>query len=112
MANLTATYMGVQLKSPLVVAASSISSYVDRVQMAENAGAGALVIRSLFEEQIAIDSMKMDDLMSVNTESFSEATSYFPKLEYGGSKEHMMWVEKTRKAVSMPIFASLNAVSR
>ena len=111
MANLTATYMGVQLKSPLVVAASSISSYVDRVQMAENAGAGALVIRSLFEEQIAIDSMKMDDLMSVNTESFSEATSYFPKLEYGGSKEHMMWVEKTRKAVSMPIFASLNAVS-
>jgi dihydroorotate dehydrogenase (fumarate) len=111
MANLTATYMGVQLKSPLVVAASSISSYVDRVQMAESAGAGALVIRSLFEEQIAIDSMKMDEMMSAGAESFSEYTSYFPKVEYGGSKEHLMWVEKTRKAVSMPVFASLNAVS-
>ena len=111
MANVKTTYMGVQLKSPLVVAASSISSYVDRVQMAENAGAGALVIRSLFEEQIQIDSLKLEETLATGAESFAEATSYFPDMEYGGSKEHLMWVEKTRKAVSMPVFASLNAVS-
>jgi len=111
MANVKTTYMGVELKSPLVVAASSISSYVDRVQMAENAGAGALVIRSLFEEQIQVDSLKLEETLATGAESFAEATSYFPDVEYGGSKEHLMWVEKTRKAVSMPVFASLNAVS-
>jgi len=111
MANVKTTYMGVQLKSPLVVAASSISSYVDRVQMAESAGAGALVIRSLFEEQIQIDSLKMEETLATGAESFAEATSYFPDMEYGGSKEHLMWVQKTRKATSMPVFASLNAVS-
>jgi dihydroorotate dehydrogenase (fumarate) len=111
MANLQTTYMGIQLKNPLVVAASSISSYVDRVQMAESAGAGALVIRSLFEEQIQIDSMKLEETLSTGAESFPEATSYFPDVEHGGSSEHLMWVEKTRKAVSIPVFASLNAVS-
>jgi dihydroorotate dehydrogenase (fumarate) len=111
MANLQTTYMGLQLNNPLVVAASSISSYVDRVQMAESAGAGALVIRSLFEEQIQIDSMKMDETLATGAESFAEATSYFPDVEYGGSKEHLMWVEKTCKALSIPVFASLNAVS-
>jgi dihydroorotate dehydrogenase (fumarate) len=111
MPNLSTTYLGVPLKSPLVVAASSISSHVDRVQMAESAGAGALVIRSLFEEQIQLDSMQLDEFLAAGSDSFSEAASFFPKIEHGGSKEHLMWVEKTRKAVSMPIFASLNAVS-
>jgi dihydroorotate dehydrogenase (fumarate) len=111
MANLATTYLGVELKNPLVVAASSISSYVDRVEMAENAGAGALVIRSLFEEQVAADELKMQEALQTGAEAFAEATSYFPDVEHGGSSEHLMWVEKTRKAVSMPVFASLNAVS-
>jgi len=111
MPDLKTTYMGIPLRSPVVVSASSISSYVDRVQMAESAGAGALVIRSLFEEQIALDQWRMEEALATGGESFAEARSYFPKVEHGGIKEHLMWVEKTRKAVSMPIFASLNAVS-
>lgn len=111
MPNLKTTYMGIEIKSPLIVAASSISSYVERVQMAESAGAGALVIRSLFEEQIALDQLQHEETLSTGAESFPEATTYFPDVDHGGSKEHLMWVEKTRKAVSMPIFASLNAVS-
>ncbi len=111
MANLSTTYLGVPLKNPLVVAASSISSYIDRVKMAEDAGAGALVIRSLFEEQIQLDQLHMEDVLSVGSEGYAEATSYFPSVEHGGAKEHLMWVEKTREAVSMPVFASLNAVS-
>ncbi len=111
MADLSTKYLGVELKNPLVVAASSISSYVDRVKMAENAGAGALIIRSLFEEQIALDEFRMEEALAIGAESFAEATSYFPNIEHGGSSEHLMWVEKTVKAVSMPVFASLNAVS-
>ncbi|MFC1960079.1 dihydroorotate dehydrogenase-like protein [Chloroflexota bacterium] len=111
MANLKTTYLGIELKSPIVVAASSISSYVDRVEMAENAGAGAIVIRSLFEEQIALDQLQMEESLAMGSESFAEATSYFPDIEHGGASEHLMWVEKTVKAVSMPVFASLNAVS-
>ena len=63
MANLSTTYMGVALKNPIVVAASSISNYVDKVKRAEEIGAGALVIRSLFEEQIQFDQSTMQDFM-------------------------------------------------
>lgn len=111
MVDFSTNYMGIPLKNPLVVAASSISNHVDTVKQAEEAGAGALVIRSLFEEQIQLDAFQMENRLNVGAESFPEALSYFPKVEHGGPKEHLMWVEKTRKAVKMPLFASLNAVS-
>lgn len=111
MVDFSTTYLGVPLKNPLVVAASSLSSHVDSVKQAEDAGAGALVIRSLFEEQIQFDALRMEDALNVAGDGFAEAQTYFPKVEHGGPKEHLMWVEKTRKAVKMPIFASLNAVS-
>ena len=111
MADLKTTYMGISLSSPLIVAASTISSYIERVKMAEQAGAGALVIRSLFEEQIQFDRLRMDEALSVGEYSYAEAASFFPKLQHGGAGEHLMWVEKTRKAVRLPLIASLNAVS-
>lgn len=111
MVDFSTTYLGIPLKNPLVVAASSLSSRVDSVRQAEEAGAGALVIRSLFEEQIQFDALRMETAMNVAGDGFAEAQSYFPKVEHGGPKEHLMWVEKTRKAVKMPVFASLNAVS-
>ncbi len=111
MANLNTTYMGIQLESPLVVAASSISNYIDRIEMAEKAGAGALVIRSLFEEQIMFDALQLEYSLSVGSESFAEALSYFPYIKHGEAHEHLMWIEKTRKSVKMPLIGSLNAVS-
>ncbi len=111
MTNLATTYMGIPLKNPMVVAASTISHMVDRVKMAEDVGAGALVISSLFEEQIEMEQLRMADQMAVGSESFPEALSYFPNVTYGEASEHLMWVEKTRKAVKMPLFASLNAYS-
>lgn len=111
MADLSTTYMGIPLKNPLVVAASSISGMIDRVKLAEQAGAGALVIRSLFEEQIMFDALKFDEALAVGSESFAESLSYFPKMKHGEADEHLMWVEKTKKAVTMPVIASLNAVS-
>lgn len=112
MANLSTTYMGIPLKNPLIVAASSISNHVDKVKHAEEYGAGALVIRSIFEEQIQADGMTMQDFMERMANISPEIqSSFYPPVEHGGPREHMMWVEKTRRAVSMPIFASLNAVN-
>jgi dihydroorotate dehydrogenase (fumarate) len=102
----------VKLKNPLVVSASSISNHIDTVKAAENAGAAGLVIRSLFEEQIALEGHYLLDRAEREAESLVEANnSYFPSVKHGGPREHLMWVEKTRQAVKMPIFASLNAVT-
>ena len=112
MADLSTTYMGIPLRNPVIVAASSISNYVDKVKRAEETGAGALVIRSLFEEQIHHDDMTMADFMERAANISPEIhSSFYPPVESGGPREHLMWVEKTRRAVKMPIFASLNAVS-
>ena len=111
MTDLTTTYMGIPLTSPLVVAASSISGMIDRVRLAEQAGAGALVIRSLFEEQIQAEALKLEESLRVGGESYAEAASYFPEVRPGMAKEHLHWVEKTRAAVKIPLIASLNAAS-
>ncbi len=111
MPNLKTTYMGVDLETPIVVAASSISSHIDRIKAVEQAGAGGLVIRSLFEEQIQLEAFQMEESLSVGSETFAEALSYLPDIEHGDASEHLMWVEKTRAEVKMPLFASLNAVS-
>lgn len=111
MPDLKTTYMGIELESPIVIAASSISSFIDRIKLAEQAGAGLLVVRSLFEEQIQIDAMRMEEKLAAGAESFAEALSYFPEIKHGGADEHLMWIEKTRAEVKMPLIASLNAVS-
>lgn len=108
---LKTSYMGISLESPFVVAASPISSMIDRIAMAEKAGAGALVIRSLFEEQIMFEAFQLEEELAVGSESFAEALTYFPKIEHGEAREHLMWIEKTRKAVKLPLIASLNAVT-
>lgn len=111
MSSLKTTYMGIDLDAPIVVAASSISSLIDRIKLAEQAGAGLLVIRSLFEEQIRMEALRMEDQLAVGADSFPEALSYFPEMEHGGAQEHLMWIEKTRQEVELPLIASLNAVS-
>jgi len=111
MPDLKTTYMGIPLRSPIVVGASSVSGMLDKIKMAEQVGAGALVIRSLFEEQIQFDALRMEESLAVGSDSFAEALTYFPNMKHGDAKEHLMWVEKARKAVAFPLLASLNAVS-
>jgi dihydroorotate dehydrogenase (fumarate) len=111
MTNIRTTYMGIPLESPIIVAASSISSMIERIKQAEQAGAGAIVIRSLFEEQILIDAFRMDDALAVGSDIFPEALSYFPEMKHGEADEHLMWIEKTRAEVKIPLIASLNAIT-
>lgn len=112
MADLSTTYMGIPLSSPVVVAACSLSGKVDNIRHAEQAGAGALVIKSLFEEQIQWEASNLEEAENVGAERFAESLTYFPPIEHAGSREHLMWVEKTRKVVTMPLLGSLNAISR
>jgi dihydroorotate dehydrogenase (fumarate) len=111
MADLSTTYMGIELKNPVMVAACTLSNKVDNIKRAEAAGAGGLVIRSLFEEQIRHEVGDFDDALHLGGDANAEATSFFPTIAHGEAKEHLFWVERTREATEMPLFASLNAVT-
>lgn len=111
MADIRASYMGVPLTSPIVVGSCSLSKRIDTIRLLEDSGAEGLVIKSLFEEQIQIENGEFENARSRYDEMFGEALSLFPKLEHGGPRAHVYWVEQARKAVKMPLFASINCVS-
>lgn len=111
MADFSTTYMGIPLKSPVIVAASTISGMIDRIQVAEDIGAGALVIKSLFEEQIQLDPQQLHDFLIEGSKLAQVPKSPLSSTMPKGVEEHLMWVERTREKVKMPLIASLNAVS-
>lgn len=110
MADLSTTYMGLRLPTPLVLASSSLSNKVENVQAAEAAGAGAVVLRSLFEEQIEAARSALEEELSRGSESNPEARSYLPPQRVGPS-EYLRLVERARKAVRIPVIASLNCAA-
>ena len=110
MADLSTTYMGVKLKNPLILGASNLVTKPDVIKQIEEAGIGAIVYRSLFEEQIQLENLQMDEQLSEYENRNAEMTSLFPGLEHAGPKEHLYNVEKLVKSVNVPVFASLNAI--
>jgi dihydroorotate dehydrogenase (fumarate) len=111
MANLGTSFMGIALANPIVVGACSLSKRVDGVKRLEDAGAAGLVIKSLFEEQIQLETDDFEGVRGHYDGRFAEALSMFPKLDHAGPKEHVFWVGQVRKAVKMPLFASINCVN-
>ena len=111
--DLTTTYMGLKLKNPLVPSASPLGRDITTVKRMEEAGASAVVLESLFEEQIIHEKFEMDHFLAHGTESFAEATSYFPEPEmYNfGPEEYLTHIQHCKEAVGIPIIASLNGVS-
>jgi dihydroorotate dehydrogenase (fumarate) len=112
MANLQTTYMGLTLATPIMAGASDLTASVDTIKKIEESGAGAIVLKSLFEEQIQLERMKLEEDMDTGSNLYGEMASIFPKLEHAGAKEHLMWVKKSKAAVKVPVIASLNAVTR
>lgn len=112
MADLRTTYMGLELKNPIVVGASGLTANIDSIKMLEENGAGAIVIRSLFEEQIQLERFKLEEDLERESGRNAEMVNIYPHIEHGGAEEHLMWTRKARKAVSIPVIASLNAVNR
>ena len=110
MADLSTTYMGVKLKNPLILGASNLVSKPETIKQIEEAGIGAIVYRSLFEEQIQLENLQMDEELTEYENRNAEMTNIFPGLEHAGPKEHLYNVEKLRNSVNVPVFASLNAI--
>lgn len=113
MADLSTTYLGLLLKNPLVASASPLSKRLELVQRMEAAGAGAVVMYSLFEEQITYESRRLDYYLSHGSESYAEALSYFPSLpNYNvGITPYLEHLRKVKEAVNIPVIGSLNGIS-
>jgi dihydroorotate dehydrogenase (fumarate) len=108
--DLTTTYLGLRLRTPLVVAASPLSEDIDNIKRMEDAGAAAVVLYSLFAEQLRQDRAELAHHLEQGTESFAEALTYFPEAEefHLGPEEYLAHIAKAKKAVRIPIIASLN----
>ncbi len=111
--DLTTTYLGLTLKNPLVPSASPLSRELSTLRQLEDAGASAVVLYSLFEEQITHESAEIDHYMDYGAESFAEALSYFPNPGefHRGPDEYLDHVRRAKESVDIPIVASLNAAS-
>jgi dihydroorotate dehydrogenase (fumarate) len=111
--DLTTTYMGMALKNPIVPSASPLSESVDSIRALEDAGASAVVMYSLFEEQIKADSLALNHFLDYGTYSFAEVLRYFPEMEEYkvGPEEYLNLISRAKQAVSIPIIGSLNGVS-
>jgi len=111
--DLSTTYLGLKLDSPLVPSASPLSEKISNLRAMEDAGAGAVVLHSLFEEQIKHDQLELDHYLVKTANANAEAVSYFPDLgNYKlGPEEYLEHVRKAKAAVKIPVIASLNGVS-
>ncbi len=112
--DLKTTYMGLELKNPLVLSASPISGDVDKVKRLEDMGTAGVVMYSLFEEQINQEANELDYFLTKGTESFAEALTYFPEPEDFHNlhaEEYLEQIRKLKSAVDIPIIGSLNGVS-
>lgn len=110
MTTLKTTYMGLELKNPLIVGASPLTSDLDILKAIENAGAGAIVFKSLFEEQIQLEELEMQNELDEYTERHAEMIRLFPTLKHAGTKEHLLKLKQAKENIKIPIIASLNAM--
>jgi dihydroorotate dehydrogenase (fumarate) len=112
--DLSTTYLGLRLKNPLVISACPMSANAEQLRRLEQAGAAAAVLPSLFEEQIEHDAEEMARVHEFHTDSFAESLTYFPEeQDYGaGPEEYLDTIIAAKKAVKMPIIASINGASK
>lgn len=114
MTDLSTTYLGLNLKNPLVASASPLSKKIERAKKLEEAGISAIVMYSLFEEQIIHESLELDHFLSRGADSFAEALSYLPDGGmYGvGPEKYLNHLAGLKKSVRVPVIGSLNGVSK
>jgi dihydroorotate dehydrogenase (fumarate) len=112
--DISTKYLGLSLRNPVVAAASPLSANVENIRRLEEAGVAAVVFYSLFEEQIEHEAKEFAIVPEVGADSFAEALSYFPSFDEfrGGPEEYLRQIEAAKRAVSVPIIASLNGITR
>jgi len=114
MIDLRTRYLGLALESPLVASSSPLCESVDNIRAMEDAGAAAVVLHSLFEEQLDVESLHLDRYLSHGAESYAEALGYFPDLQgYNlGPDGYLEHIRRAKASVRIPVIGSLNGVSR
>lgn len=113
MVNLKTTYLGLELKNPLIAASSPLSEKTDTIRKLEESGAAAIIMHSVFEEQLAEEALAIHTHLEAGTESYAEALSYFPEPDefHVGPEEYLQHIREAKKAVSIPVIASLNGTT-
>jgi len=111
--DLTTKYLGMTLRTPLVPSASPLSEEIDTIKRLEDAGASAVVLHSLFEEQLSRDRLELHHHLTHTAESYAEAQTFFPEpSEFKlGPEEYLEHIHKAKRSVDIPIIASLNGSS-
>ncbi|MBN2736047.1 MAG: dihydroorotate dehydrogenase-like protein [Spirochaetales bacterium] len=111
MSDLSVTYLGMKLKNPVIAGASGLTASIDFIKRIEQAGAGAIVCKSLFEEEILLQTLKHNKDIHQYDNWHAEMTSIFPDIEAKALENHLYWVRKAKEEVKIPVIGSLNAVS-
>ena len=111
MKNLKTKYMGIELDNPIIIGASNMSNDLDKLKKAEELGAGAIVFKSLFEEQIQLESFQLDERLNEFNDINAEMLSIHPNIKHAGPDEHLLNIRKASENLSIPLIASLNAVN-
>jgi len=110
MKNLKTTYMGIELKSPIILGACNMSDDIDKLMQAEENGVGAIVFKSLFEEQIQLERLQFEERLTQYDHIHAQMITTHPRVEYADSEKHLINLRKVKEKLSVPIIASLNAV--
>jgi dihydroorotate dehydrogenase (fumarate) len=110
MVDLKTKYLGLDLKNPVILGASNLVTKIDNLKRAEEAGAAAIVYKSLFEEQIQLESAQLDDQLEEYNERNAEMVKLFPSIEHAGPEEHLVNLRKVKETLGIPVIASLNAI--
>lgn len=111
MANLNVNYLGLSLKSPIIIGASNLSDNIERLKKLEDAGAGAVVFKTLFEEQIELEELELDNDLEAYNERHPEMVRIFPELHHAGPRGHLHKLKKAKQALGIPVIGSLNCVT-
>ncbi len=111
MKNLKTNYMKTELDNPIIIGASDLITSIDMLKKAEENGAGAIIYKSLFEEQIQLEKYQFDEKLSEFNDIHPEMLTTHPNVEHAGPREHLVNVRQACESLSIPVFASLNAIN-
>ncbi|MDD4896993.1 MAG: dihydroorotate dehydrogenase-like protein [Atribacterota bacterium] len=113
MVDLNTSYLGMKLKNPLVASASPLCENIENIKQMEKSGIAAVVLHSLFEEQVILQEKELDYALTQGTESYAESLSYFPDANdyHFSPDEYVEYISKVKKAVDIPVIGSLNGIS-
>ncbi len=113
MVDLSTKYLGIDLKNPLVASASPLSEDIEKIKQMEEKGIAAVVLHSLFEEQVMLQEKELNYSLTLGTESFAEALSYLPDVNHYrfAPDEYVKYISKVKEAVKIPVIGSINGIS-